>query len=345
MKYKLFKSKGGLFVALVLLTALFAVTAVYAEGNVTFDQSTAKYRLNDIEGNSLTGGTVLQLFNAQQIEFFSSKPNSPLQSPNSLTPVKYTNGDNTPFFGEQGTSLWVRTWQGARYNSNYGYQSRGFNDDNSGAEEDMYLPAPPATPSNYHIKSFRTNFRTDAPPPPNVSAGTPSYAEKIVNGKKTLIPYVTIFISNSSPGSYEVKSYYLKIWKYSDQSKTAIIEKSVTGDYTTDYNTEPLEFGITYEASAYTVGWFAVSNYKDPPASFETVSMGAVGAFSFPLTFESQAPNGPGMNFFSMPTPPDENGNWYAFNATDGKPLLFYNSSNTITTALDMVRAINSAAG
>jgi len=65
------------------------------------------------------------------------------------------------------------------------------------------------------------------------------------------------------------------------------------------------------------------------------------------IIFESGvATNKFGLNFFAMPFSPDADGKWWAFKSTDGSACMFNNisnaSTNEITTAYDLVMAINS---
>jgi hypothetical protein len=62
------------------------------------------------------------------------------------------------------------------------------------------------------------------------------------------------------------------------------------------------------------------------------------GAQSYVLTFEAGADGKPGINFFSMPVPPDKDGKWYA-ETLAGAYL------GEVANAYQLVNAINSAAG
>lgn len=68
-----------------------------------------------------------------------------------------------------------------------------------------------------------------------------------------------------------------------------------------------------------------------------TMKIGA-GPQSYVLTFEAGADGKPGINFFSMPVPPAENGKWYA-ETLAGEAL------GEVSNAYQLVTAINSAAG
>ena len=328
----------------ILWGLVFFTQVAYASGiNLIFGADSVK----DHNGASIDTSTLHFYPSKTVLEFFYNNPPSDPTKTENLYGGTTTNTSGGKYYYYYSTlnggTFYVRAWDGPR-NTRGSYYGKTQGNPTVGN----------AVPADWDI-DLTTRYIADTPPSPTVTPGSPAYGEVLKDGKRVLVPYVSITIANSNTTNYEITKYHLRVWNKAAPTEVVVDAEITTTSNSTTYtintsNFPQLKFGTTYSAAATASNWFGDSAYSTPPVDFSTVNLDDV---ALPLTalliFESQVPDKPGINFFSMPFA----GPWYAISGRradmEEEPITWWNnreaSTNEVRTAYDLVMAVNSAAG
>lgn len=158
--------------------------------------------------------------------------------------------------------------------------------------------------------------------------------------------YETAKAEMSYSGDYEYSGVDIAVWDY--EKNNSIGTTTSLGGKPTDYKIGELVDGRKLETDANGKKYkFQIQGKVDgvdpsdwATMDFNTKGLGAAGPQTFTLTLESGVPGKPGINFFAMPFA----GPWYVYKE-DGSKILHDGTTNEVTNAYHLIKAINVAKG
>ncbi|MBU0629477.1 MAG: hypothetical protein KKC80_00975 [Candidatus Margulisbacteria bacterium] len=181
----------------------------------------------------------------------------------------------------------------------------------------------------------QTNNKATVPSTPLITKFSDSLTSIVGDGTESSLTAYSAATDEADGSVIPISKYS---WKYGTASPPTTDGPATQNMTLTNPSAGTYYFQVTY-----------YNDFGDTSSKIEShiySGGGAGGPLSYPLTFESQvASDGPGINFFSMPIPPDKDGKWYAydnnpFSATYQKNMTL----NGISNAYELLQAINSAA-